>query len=454
MSAVLSRRLFLAAAAATAWPSLTSRAHTATAAPLRVGLIGCGIRGRSLTASLPATAKIVALCDCATSRIDEMRQPTAQWRDIIGRFARTVAAACQPWQDYRRMIDAGGLDAVLVATPDHHHVPAATHALEAGLHVYLEKPVSLRIAEGRALVETATASGRVLQVGSQQRSMAANRRACQFVREGGLGPLSRVRLPNYPGPLRDPDWSAEPIPADLDWRLFLGNATLRPHNRRLWVKDRFDVDGVPWRGWDLYRDYSGHLTTNWGAHSIDMVQLALGRDETGPVRVEPLAVDEEMARRLAADWHRKWHKKTPAPGGSFAAESRFHPVALTYADGLRVELLPGVANATFEGAAGRLEIPRNKFKADPKSLLPPPSPSETAEWEGPGFVARPHLQNWLDAIAGRAALHAPVEAGHRTATVCHLINIARQLGRPLDWDPAAERFVGDDEANGLRGGRG
>ena len=457
----ITRRRLLAAtvagtAAATVAPSAFARPGFARPgfarsvdARLRVGLIGCGVRGRYLIGSLPAGAKIVAVCDCARSRIAETLRPDDEWTDVLGEFAAADGPAVRAFQDYRRMIDAGGLDAVIVAAPDHHHVPAAIHALEAGLHVYLEKPVSVCIAEGRTLVEAAERSGRALQVGSQQRSMAVNQVACDFVRGGGLGAVERVELPNYPGPLRDPEWPAEPIPPGLDWNLFLGDTPPRPHNRRLWVKDRFTVNGTAWRGWDLYRAYSGHLTTNWGAHGVDMALLALGRDDTGPTRIEPLPIDAAAAAALTGDFRAKWRKKTLPPDGPWAAARRFHPVRLTYADGVRLEFLPGVKDATVFGARGSIAIPRNDFRASPVTLLPPPDPAAAALWEGRGFVARPHLQNWLDAIAGTADLNAPVEAGHRTATTCHLVNLARELGRPLRWDPAAERFMDDPEANAL-----
>ena len=446
------RRLLAATAAGLAAPrSLSSGSSAAsTDSRLRVGLIGCGVRGRYLIASLPPAARIAAVCDCATSRMTETLRPTGEWAGLLGDWAAADGASARTFQDYRRLIDAGGLDAVIVAAPDHHHVPAATHALEAGLHVYLEKPVSVCIAEGRELVGAVRRSGRVLQVGSQQRSMAVNRAACEFVAGGGLGAVERVELPNYPGPRRDPDWPAEPIPPGLDWDLFLGDTPRRPHNRHLWVKDRFTVDGAAWRGWDLYRAYSGHLTTNWGAHGVDMVQFALAADETGPVSIEPLPpADAAAVAALRRDFDRKWRKKTPPPETGWAEASRFHPVRLTYADGVAVEFRPDVKEATIHGARGSVAIPRNDYRAAPATLLPRPDEADRAPWEGRGFVARPHLQNWLDAIAGAADPTAPAEAGHRTATVCHLVNLARELRRPLRWDPVAERFENDAAANAL-----
>ncbi|MEM9702160.1 MAG: Gfo/Idh/MocA family oxidoreductase, partial [Planctomycetota bacterium] len=127
---------------------------------LRVGLVGCGVRGRYLIASLPETARVVSVCDCATSRMTETLRPEGEWTDLLADWAAADGSSVRTFQDYRRLIDAGGLGAVIVAAPDHHHVPAALHALEAGLHVYLEKPVSVCIAEGRTLADAVQRTGR------------------------------------------------------------------------------------------------------------------------------------------------------------------------------------------------------------------------------------------------------------------------------------------------------
>ncbi len=346
------------------------------------------------------------------------------------------------------MLDTVKLDAVIIATPDHHHVRAAMLALQAGLDVYLEKPLSLTIREGRLLADAVKASGRILQVGSQQRTMEVNRFACEFIRDGGLGKITRVDVPNYPGPMAMPTFAEQPVPEGLHWDLFLGAASERPHHRKLWIKDEFKVGDLLWRGWDLYRDYSGHLMTNWGGHNIDMVQYALGTDDTGPVKVELLGDVSEAA--LANDWKKKWYKKTPRPEGAFSDASRFAPIRMTYADGIEMNFVPDVDTATFYGDRGRMTIARNKFKCNPSGLIKgAPGPSAREQWDGGGHVARPHLQNWIDCIRSRRTPNAPVEVGHRSATVCHLANIARDLGRTLHWNPESEQFTSDEEANRL-----
>lgn len=434
------RREFLGAAAA-----MTLGFSTVYAQPpkdrLRVGVIGTGVRGKYLIGNLPSAFRVTALCDCATSRMNNTRNPQGQFTKILAGFAETDARTCAVYQDYRRLFDKEKLDAVIIATPDHHHVLPALLALQAGLDVYLEKPLSLTIREGRLLADMVRKTGRVLQVGSQQRTMEINRFACEFLRNGGLGKISHVDLPNYPGPLPDSKYAEEPIPEGLDWNLFCGPTELRPHHSRLWNKEEFKVEDLLWRGWDLHRAYSGHLMTNWGGHSVDMVQLALGRDHTGPVRIEvhkPDSIDEL--------W-KPWKAKTPKPTHE-EADRRFWPVTMYYADGVELRFRGEPDFLVFHGEKGKLRMKRNAFETDPPGLaVGGPNANAAALWEGAGHVARPHLENWLECIRTRKTPNAPVEAGHRTATICHLANLVRELNRPLRWDPTQEQFLDDARAD-------
>lgn len=183
-----------------------------------------------------------------------------------------------------------------------------------------------------------------------------------------------------------------------------------------------------WRGWDMWRDYSGHLMTNWGAHSVDMVQWALGKDGSGPVEIEP-----------QTDGH--------------AGPLRTCPVIVRYSNGteLRMTHSRGFGGGgCFYGQKGNMVINRNGFRVNPKTLVTnPPDPKLAEIWKGVGIVARPHIQNWLDCIKCRKDPVAPVEVGHRSITICHLAGIARELGRKLRWNPDRELFVGDAKANGL-----
>ena len=187
-------------------------------------MIGIGVRGKYLIGNLPETVRVTAICDCATSRMASALEPKGEFASILQRFRETDAAHCATYQDYRRMLDREKLDAVIIATPDHHHTLAGMLSLQAGLDVYLEKPLTVSIHEGRLLANMVKKTGRVLQVGSQQRTMEMNRFACEFIRDGGLGKITKVELPNYPGPLGDPRLPAETIPNGLDWNQFLGPA--------------------------------------------------------------------------------------------------------------------------------------------------------------------------------------------------------------------------------------
>lgn len=204
---------------------------------------------------------------------------------------------------------------------------------------------------------------------------------------------------------------------------------MRPHNRRLWVKDEFEINGRLWRGWDLWRSYSGHLMTNWGAHSVDMVQLALGTDDTGPVELWPLLKGHE-------------------------GEMRFCPVAARYESGTELRFVRNHADkepSVFHGEHGKVLMTRNILRSDPPDLTADaPAPLRIGpSWQGNSTDVRPHIQNWIDCIKSRATPNASVEVGHRSVTICHLANIARQLGRKIHWDPQTETFPGDDEANAL-----
>jgi len=177
-----------------------------------VGVIGAGIRGKYLVADMPAAARVAALCDCSLPRVADTLKARGPFAPLLETFRGRDAQRCATFQDYRRMIDRAKLDAVVITTPDHHHVAAAMLACRAALDVYVEKPLSLTIAEGRALVRAVKRSGRVCQVGSQQRSMEMNRCACRAVRDGVIGKASFVQVQNYPGPMRYTSLPGEPVP--------------------------------------------------------------------------------------------------------------------------------------------------------------------------------------------------------------------------------------------------
>lgn len=455
MSRKISRRQSLRVAATSlAAPWIVPRhvlggaGRTAPNDRIEIGLIGVGVRGKYLLANLPESVQVTALCDFSDEQVDSALRPQGGFEKILADFATHQGPAAVRYRDYRRLIDEHAMDAVIVATPDHHHAQAAILAMQAGCDVYVEKPLAVTIGEGQALVQAARKFKRVVQVGSQQRTMQVNRTACEFIRSGGLGNISLVEERNLPGPMpyQANDFPGQPVPASLDWDLFCGPTPLRPYHPDLWIKDAYKFGYLTWRGWDLFEDYSGHLMTNWGAHSVDMVQYALGMDNSGPVHLKPLP------RQIDNFIDDQYHEKTPPLGTLKSRERdrmRFCPVEMTYANGVSLRFTPGVRKTIFYGEHGTLELSRNKYVVDPTDLLPPPDKRELERWDGSGHVARPHLENWLQAVRTRGEVNAPIEVGHRSVTVCHLANIVRLLGRELRWDPVTETFPEDDQANAL-----
>lgn len=360
-----------------------------------VGVIGTGNRARMLMDQLPEPARIVAISDCYIKRMEE-----------------TMALKKQQWpcyQDYRRMLEKEHLDAVIVATTDHGRPLPCIHACQSGLDVYAEKPLSVTISEGQAMVKAARKYKRVFQVGSQQRTMAFNRYACELVRGGKIGAIRSVIAQNYPGPSIPTGLPEEPIPQGDDWNMWCGPTELLPFNNQLQF------------GWMRWRPYSGGEMTNWGAHGVDQIQSALGMDGTGPVELWPVV---------------------PGPNGT---------VSMRYANGMTVKFesteVP-MGGAVFIGEKGKVTIDRNEFKCDPPELaVNPPPEEEKKSWTGPGWNATKHLANWLECIKTRGTPNADVEIGHRSISICHLVNITRELGRKLQWDPKNETFVADAEAN-------
>jgi predicted dehydrogenase len=414
----LTRRGFLKGAAgiALAAPYIASAASLGAGPRLspseriHVGCIGVGNQGGGHLGGLVKNgeAQVVAVCDVDAARRDAAANLAN--KTYADEFKSASYHGCDGYNDFREVLGRPDVDAVVVTTPDHWHAPIAIAAARAGKDIYCEKPMTLTIADGRAMVEAVRRYGRVFQTGSQRRSQAEIRHMCELVRNGRLGRLHTVRVTiatnNKTCP---PTWSAEPVPPGFDYDLWLGPAPSEPyHALRCHYTFRFILD------------YSGGQMTNWGAHYIDVAQWGIGADDSGPVEIEG-----------RAEWPRQ---------GLFNTATRVD-FTCTYANGVKLVGTTGPGHTRFEGTKGWISEGR---EAEPKSLLQSAiAPGELHLYEARGG----HMGNFLECVRKRQDPSAPVEVGHRSATVCHLGNIAMLLGRKLRWDPAAEKFVNDDEAN-------
>ena len=392
---------------------------------VRVALIGCGGMGTGdLRDMLRSGAQCVALCD-----VDDAQ--SAKVRDLVGRdFSQTPDVVTR---DFRQVLDRADIDAVIVATPDHWHALPTVMACEAGKDVYVEKPLSLTIGEGRVMVDVARRQKRVVQMGTQQRSAQHYADAVEYVKSGKLGKIRVVKAWAYQ------DWmgnvpkvpDSEP-PATVDYDLWLGPAQKRPFN-----KNRFHFN-FRW-----YYDYSGGLMTDWGAHMIDVANWGMG--VTAPKAAVSVGGKfgfpddaEETPDTQQALWEYDgfslmWEHATAIGQGPYM---RDHGVA-------------------FHGNNGVLVVDRGGWEVLPETESPPGQTKryrmtgEPRRGTGGGDYHLAHVRNFLDCMDSRQAPRSDVEIGHNSMLACHLGNIAFRVGRRVQWDAKAERIVGDDEAQKL-----
>jgi predicted dehydrogenase len=431
MKKAISRRRFIASAAATmAAPYVLPSSVFGQNAPskrINVACIGAGNQGvQDMQAFLQEDdAQIVAVCD--VNRASGGYRYAAQFlgrepaKQLVEQHyaERTRSGAyrgCDMYIDFREVLDRKDIDAVTIVVPDHWHAVMTVMAARAGKDIYCEKPLSLTVADGQAMVAAVRRHGVVLQTGSHERSRWQTRFACELVRNGRIGQLKRIQTVVGPWNKFGPTgaFAAMPVPDGFDYERWLGPAPWAPyHVDRCLYSFRFNLD------------YSGGQVTNYGAHSLDMAQWGNGTDHTGPVEIED----------AGSEW--------PAEG-LYNVAWRVHFRA-RYANGVELECITRDDNVScrFEGTEGWVETGYGGFFTRPESL----KRSTLSANEIHLGTSTNHIRNFLDCVRSRGEPAAPVEVGHRSATLCHIANIAMQLKRKLRWDPDAEHFVGDDTAN-------
>ena len=424
----ISRRDFLRTSAAVgaglALPTIVPASVFGAAAPSERITLGCIGVGRMGTDDLKEAlgfrqVQVVAVCD-----LDSRRAALAQ-KLVESTYAKRSPGGdyqgCAVFGDFRELAARKDIDAVQIAVPDHWHTLPALEAARAGKDIFLQKPLTLTIHEGRILSDTVRRYNRIFQVGSQQRSSKEWRTACELVRNGRVGKLRQIIVGFGTDPGCGPK-PTMPVPENLNYEMWLGPAPWAPYTEER-VHPQNSITARP--GWLRISDYGAGMITGWGSHHLDIVQWGMDTEYTGPVEIQG---ETEFPKDGLWDVH-----------GAFRIE-------YTYANGVKVlcadegKVKGGVR---FEGDKGWVWVTRGRIDAEPKSLL-----QETlGAGETKLYVSNNHKSNFYECIKSRKPTIAPVEVGHRSCTICLLGEIAMRLGRKLRWDPAQEQFLNDDEAN-------
>jgi len=372
---------------------------------IQIGAIGVGGQGYRVMTEIVQKrpgVELVAACDVDANRL----------REAIAKSGLPGVAA---YHDFRELLARPDLDAVTVVTPDHWHAPIAMEAIRQGKDVYCEKPMTLTIDEGKAFVKVAAESDRMVQVGTQQRSDPRFRLACELVRNGRIGKVRRVETRVGSNPKHKRLYPSTP-PEGLDWDFWLGQAPLVPY-----IKERCHYD---FRWW---YDYSGGKLTDWGAHHNDIAQWGLGADDTGPIAVSST------------------HSEVGRSPDRYACPVDFQ-ISYTYANGATLVCSgKGKNGVLFVGDLGWIFVDRGKIEASDPRLIEEPLAADAERL----VSSNDHIMNFVDSVRSRIPPVCGPSIGHRSATVCHLGNIAMRLGESLRWDPEAQRFVGNERANAM-----
>jgi predicted dehydrogenase len=373
-----------------------------------IALVGCGGMGRGDAKNASRFGDIVALCDIDEKHLSQAAEQFSKDGKAPARFG-----------DFRKLMERDDVDVILTGTPDHWHTLVNLAATQAGKDVYGEKPLTLTIDEGKHLVKAVHKHKTVLQTGTQQRSDPKFRLACELVRNGRIGKLKEVNV-WLPAGLREGPFSPKPVPAELNWDFWLGQAP--------------KVEYMPQRCHLYFRywyDYSGGTMTDWGAHHNDIALWAIGLP--GPVQMEAKALSE------------------PIPGGYTAIAD--YDVKFTYSNGVvhnvrttkgdnifgAVEDPAGQRNGIrFEGTEGWIWVNRGNLRASEKALIDAPLPEGAQRL----YNSNDHMGNFFDCVRSRKSPIVDVEAGHRSACISHLGAIALRTGLALSWNPSSEKFVG------------
>jgi predicted dehydrogenase len=439
----ISRRKFLKTAATTAaaagFPTIIPSRVLGQYAPskqINIGAIGVGriSRGHDMPAILKVDcARITAVCDLSIDRVAQGKQFV---NDFYTKKNGKPFDGVTGYSNYKELLANKDIDAVVISTPDHQHARVGADAVRAGKDVYLQKPASLTIAEGRYLSDVVQSTGRILQIGSQQRSWKQFHRACELVRNGRIGEVQHVEI-GLPGDPAGGDPTPMPVPAGFQYDAWLGSTP-----DVYYTLDRvMPTKGFDRPGWLRMEQFGAGMITGWGAHHVDTAHWGMNTEYTGPVEIWGTA---------EFPTHGLWNVH-----GKFLTHAR-------YANGVTMDISGDFPNGIkWIGTKGWIFVTRDEMTtptsngspavkieplmaSDPKILDSVIGPDEIHL-----YTATEQHANWIECIHTRKPPTAPVEIGHRACSTCLLHHIAMKLPRHLHWDPVLERFQNDDEANSM-----
>jgi predicted dehydrogenase len=442
----LSRRQFLqttlaGVAGVTIVPTIVPSSVLGADAPsnkIQIGQIGCGRIAHDM--DMPGIlkhdiARIVAVCDLDSKRLQHGKA------FVEGTYAKKLgndkAVAVKTFGDYRELLRDGHVDAIAVSTPEHWHAELVIAGALAGKDIYVQKPLSMTLVEGRAVSDTVCAQKRAFQIGSQQRSSSQFRIACELVRNGRIGKLHTVKI----GLPVDPSGGSTqqmPLPPNLNYEMWLGCTSKEPYTEDR-VHPQNSISDRP--GWLRIDSYCLGMITGWGSHHVDIAHWGMGTELTGPIEIEGRA---EFPKTGLWNVHGPYH------------------IEAKYATGVTMIIDNNFPNGVrFEGDKGWIFVTRGPEKvtaSDPATAfgkaLEASDPQILDSKIGPNEIhlyrSNDHHLNWLTSIQTRQPAVTTPEEAHRSTSACILGWIAMKLGRKLTWDPVKEVFIGDDQANSMR----
>jgi predicted dehydrogenase len=401
-----------------------------------IGAIGTGSRwsqratglngGYGSAQQFPRFGDIIAVCDLDSERVERAKALVKKWS----------GNAPDAFYDYRKIIENSKVDVVHISTPEHWHAKIAIEAMLAGKDVYCEKPMTLTIEEGKLMHKVCKQTGRIVQIGTQQRSSKVFIKAVAMIREGRIGELQQVTC-SVGGAPKSPELPVADVPQHLNWDQWLGPVPAAEHHflagangeTKSWSRCHYEF-----RWW---YEYSGGKLTDWGAHHVDIATWGMDKTETGPVSIDPLMVEHPVP----------FKDGYPTVDNRYNTATKFR-IKVNYADGVELTIRHDQSNGIlFEGTKGRIHVNRGRLVGKPvEDLKTDPLPDGALEKVYKNRSLTDHVRNFFEGVAAHKEPISDVFSHHRALTTCHLAGIAARLGRKIEWNPKTEMIVGDEQA--------